>query len=73
MLTGDNQLYDQNVRYRHLSGSKAYPSRDIDAEHNAITDAVLERNADLSVELLMSHYSTTGNFLKEKLAPEYKA
>lgn len=73
MLKFCDQLYDQNVRYRHLSGSKAYPSRDINAEHNAITDAVLERNADLAVELLMSHYSTTGNFLKEQLAPKKKA
>lgn len=73
MLKFCDQLYDQNVRYRHLSGSKAYPSRDINAEHNAITDAVLERNADLAVELLMSHYSTTGNFLKQKLAPKKKA
>ena len=73
MLKFCDQLYDQNVRYRHLSGSKAYPSRDINAEHNAITDAVLERNADLAVELLMSHYSTTGNFLKAKLAPKKKA
>lgn len=70
MLKFCDQLYDQNVRYRHLSGSKAYPSRDINTEHNAITDAVLERNADLAVDLLMSHYSTTGNFLKEKLAPK---
>jgi len=73
MLKFCDQLYDQNVRYRHLSGSKAYPSRDINAEHNAITDAVLERNADLAVELLMSHYSTTGNFLKQKLSPKKKA
>lgn len=73
MLKFCDQLYDQNVRYRHLSGSKAYPSRDINAEHNSITDAVLERNADLAVELLMSHYSTTGNFLMEKLAPKKKA
>lgn len=73
MLKFCDQLYDQNVRYRHLSGTKAYPSRDINAEHNAITDAVLERNADLAVELLMSHYSTTGNFLKEELAPKKKA
>lgn len=73
MLKFCDQLYDQNVRYRHLSGSKAYPSRDINAEHNAITDAVLERNADLAVELLMSHYSTTGNFLKEDLAPKREA
>lgn len=73
MLKFCDQLYDQNVRYRHLSGSKAYPARDINAEHNSLTDAVLERNADLAVELLMSHYSTTGSFLKAKLAPKKKA
>ncbi len=60
-------LYDQNVRYRQLSGVIAYPTRDINAEHGAITDAILARNADLATELLIEHYTLTGDVLKEQL------
>ncbi len=59
-----DQLYDQNVRYRQVAGKLAYPSRDIAAEHGAICDAVLARDADLASELLIGHYVNTGNFLK---------
>lgn len=62
-----DQLYDQNVRYRQLSGTKAYPSRDINAEHGAICDAVLARDPDLSAELLLGHYNRTGKFLRDQL------
>ena len=46
---------------------KAYPSRDVTAEHGAICDAVLARDADLATELLVGHYNRTGNFLKDQL------
>jgi len=65
-----DQLYDQNVRYRQLSGSKAYPARDVAEEHSTICDAVLARDADLAANLLMSHYNRTGNYLSEELAGE---
>lgn len=61
-----DQLYDQNVRYRHLSGTKAYPERDINAEHGAICDAALARDADLAASLLISHYDKTGQFLRDR-------
>jgi GntR family carbon starvation induced transcriptional regulator len=60
-----DQLYDQNIRYRQLSGSTAFPSRDVNSEHGAICDAALARDGDLAVELLVSHYIRTGNFLRE--------
>jgi len=60
-----DQLYDQNIRYRQVAGKVAYPSRDIAAEHGAICDAALARDADLAAELLIAHYVKTGNFLKE--------
>lgn len=63
-----DQLYDQNVRYRQLSGKNAYPKRDVTAEHGAICDAVLARDTDLAAKLLISHYDHTGNFLKEHMA-----
>jgi len=59
-----DQLFDQNTRYRHLSAPSAYPSRDINAEHGAICDAVLARDADQAVELLTEHYERTSVFLK---------
>lgn len=62
-----DQLYDQNIRYRQSSGPRAYPLRDVTAEHGAICDAVLARNADLAVERLLTHYTQTGRFLKDQL------
>ena len=62
-----DQLYDQNVRYRQLSGKKAYPSRDVTAEHGAICDAALAHDADLASRLLVEHYDRTGNFLKDQI------
>lgn len=58
-----DQLYDQNVRYRQLSGKAAYPTRDITTEHGAICDAVLARDIDLASSLLLAHYNHTGEFL----------
>lgn len=60
-----DQLYDQNTRYRHLTGPMAYPTRDIAAEHKALSDAVLDRNADLAVRLLSEHYESTIGFLQK--------
>ncbi|MEP3279655.1 MAG: GntR family transcriptional regulator [Stappiaceae bacterium] len=62
-----DQLYDQNVRYRLLAGSTAYPKRDVNAEHGEISDAILARDEELAVKLLVSHYTNTGKFLQECL------
>ena len=61
------QLYDQNIRYRQISGASAYPKRDIVAEHDAIRDAVLGGDADLACRLLIDHYTQTGKFVSFKL------
>lgn len=58
-----DQLYDQNIRYRKLSGPKAYPGRDVTAEHETIKTAALDRKADKAVEMLLAHYKRTGGFL----------
>ena len=63
-----DQLYEQNIRYRQLSGAKAYPKRDVTEEHNSICDAVLSRDADKAVELLLHHYNNTSIFVKHELA-----
>lgn len=62
-----DQLYDQNVRYRQLSVPTAYPERNVTEEHNSICDAVLARDADLSVQLLLSHYEMTSVFVRNEL------
>ncbi len=62
------QLYDLNVRYRYLAGrAKTYKRRDVAAEHKAIMDAALDRNAGEASRLLMDHYRSTGAFLSEQL------
>lgn len=62
-----DQLYDQNIRYRMLSGSAAYPGRNVGDEHAAIMQAALDRDADLAVTKLIEHYDKTGAFLRERL------
>lgn len=62
-----DQLYDQNIRYRMLSGPAAYPGRNVGAEHAAIMQAALDRDADSAVTRLVEHYQKTGAFLKERL------
>ncbi|MHA1564263.1 MAG: GntR family transcriptional regulator [Alphaproteobacteria bacterium] len=63
-----HQLYDQNIRYRNIAGTSAYPRRDIATEHAGIFDAVVARNADLAVEKLIDHYNSTGRFLRAALS-----
>jgi len=61
------QLYDENVRYRNLAGSSAYPKRDVNHEHEDIMKATLDRDADLAVERLTAHYRETGAFLADRI------
>ncbi len=61
-----DQLYDQNVRYRQLSGAVAYPERNIAEEHNAICDAVLSRDETLACRLLVNHYNQTSTFVRDE-------
>lgn len=68
MLKFCDQLYDQNIRYRQLSGKSAYPKRDVAEEHNAICDAVLARDADKAADLLVEHYQKTSGFVLQQLS-----
>ena len=61
------QLYDLNIRYRNIAGAVAYPSRNVAAEHLAICEAAIARDADLAVRLLVEHYTETGEFLQMQL------
>jgi len=62
-----DQLYDQNIRYRQITGPTAYPKRDTQQEHEDIMQATLDGKADLAVERLVSHYSQTGSILSSVL------
>lgn len=63
-----DELYDQNVRYRHVAGAGAgYQKRDIEAEHSAIATAALTGDADRAVAALVGHYQQTGEYLRQLL------
>jgi len=63
-----SQLYDLNVRYRYLAGkSKGYSRRDVDAEHQSILDAAVERDVEAVCTRLTDHYRATGAFLAEQI------
>jgi DNA-binding GntR family transcriptional regulator len=66
------QLADQLYRYRRLSIRKAFPSRHVADEHQAILDAVLSKDAEAAVALLVSHYDRTAEviLLDEQIFPE---
>jgi GntR family carbon starvation induced transcriptional regulator len=62
LLAFCSSLMDQAVRYRSLSlntTSNQLRREGAAAEHQAILDSVLERNADRACELLTHHYLTT--------------
>ncbi|MEM7198016.1 MAG: GntR family transcriptional regulator, partial [Pseudomonadota bacterium] len=62
------QLYDLNIRYRHLaSRALHYKHRDVADEHAQIRDAVISGDADLASQNLLHHYRATGTFLGEAL------
>ena len=56
------QLYQQSARYRGLS-VHVEGGRDIDAEHQALVDAALDRDADRLVELMTKHLRTTTSII----------
>lgn len=63
-----DELYDQNIRYRHIAGRRqGYGERNIDAEHAAIAEATLDRDADEAAKRLTAHYQRTGGFLENQL------
>ncbi|MGI9452126.1 MAG: GntR family transcriptional regulator [Geminicoccaceae bacterium] len=67
LLNFCDQLYDQNIRYRHVAGKVAYPKRNIEKEHRAIMRATLDRDVTKAVASLLDHYRTTGSYLTKGL------
>ncbi|WP_171179549.1 GntR family transcriptional regulator [Ruegeria sp. HKCCD8929] len=63
-----SQLYDLNIRYRYLAADgPTYKERNIAAEHQEILDAALDRDADATTRLLVSHYRRTGEYLSSQM------
>ena len=63
-----DQLYDRNVRYRHLAGPVSYPTRNVAVEHAELATATIDRDAALAVARLEAHYRRTSEFLRSALA-----
>ena len=62
-------LYAQSERYRRLSVPAARADRDIEAEHLAIMQAVLDRDADKAVSLMQKHLMFTSSLLTTFIQP----
>jgi DNA-binding GntR family transcriptional regulator len=63
-----DQLHDRLNRYRSVAATGAPGPRDWKSEHDAIGEAVIDRNADLAVSLLLQHYNRTTEILRQTLA-----
>jgi DNA-binding GntR family transcriptional regulator len=59
------QLQKRTFRYRNLAEVVAYRDRHELEEHRELQQAVLNRNADLAVELLNRHYTITAEIVIE--------
>lgn len=61
-----SNLRDASELYRSWSKQAEKSTRDIDAEHRGIADAVLARDADLASRLLEQHLRTTARLLLDR-------
>ncbi len=62
-------LFQQSERYRRMSMAKRTIPRDVHAEHQAIMDATLARDADLACKLTVDHIERTLVVLRASLTP----
>lgn len=63
-------LHDQCARYRRASVYQKLGQRDLDAEHQAISEAVLSREVDLACELTAQHFALTATSLSDAASLE---
>jgi GntR family transcriptional regulator, carbon starvation induced regulator len=56
-----SMLMDRNTRYRYLALADGSEPRDVEAEHRAIVDAVLARDADRAVAAADAHLHKTAD------------
>lgn len=62
-----DQLHDRINRYRSVAAIGASGHRDWKTEHEALAEAVLDRDADAAVERLLQHYARTTSILRATL------
>lgn len=65
LLQVRQQLCTQHERYRWLSRPLAKVERDLNAEHSAIAQAALDRDANATVALMTEHLQKTANIIFE--------
>lgn len=63
-----DQLHDRLNRYRSVAAVGAPSPRDWKHEHDAIAEAVIDRDAETAVARLLEHYNRTGTILQRTLA-----
>lgn len=63
------QLYEQSERYRLLS-ARGDSGRDVAAEHQALVDAALARDADRLIGLMVGHIRSTAARIGAAAAPD---
>lgn len=56
-------LYHQSERYRRLTAPLVRAKRNVEAEHRALSEAVLERDVAKALRLLQAHLQTTARIL----------
>ena len=54
-----DSLADESYRFRQVAAGKVFSSRDENAEHRAVFEAVIEGRSDEAVVLLEAHYMKT--------------
>jgi DNA-binding GntR family transcriptional regulator len=60
-------LHDQADRYRRFAAVASYPHRDELAEHTAVKEAALARDAATAAQLVRSHYERTAAIIAESI------
>ena len=61
-------MREQTARYRALSAGIGHAEqRDVDAEHAAIVEAIVQRDADLACTLLAGHFAATSRLVARLL------
>jgi DNA-binding GntR family transcriptional regulator len=65
LLSFCDQLADQHQRYRRLSAARAFRTRPVLNEHQAIMEAAIDGRADEAATLLRAHIERTGAILRQ--------
>lgn len=60
-------MMDHAYRYRSISDRLDWIERDVEAEHRAIMDAAIAREADLAVSRLCDHYTLTLQIIEKTI------